>query len=98
MACHESILGLFRSGDFMSHQYVNVGDKGLFGLVTAFNPEDITLGNFSFLMSNLGGKWQSIPHFAQMSICCGADLCFALFSKGQYILFLYCCNTRHKTF
>jgi hypothetical protein len=68
MACHESILVSLRPGDFKSHQCVIVGGKRLYGLVTTFNPGDITLGNFSFLLSNVGEKWHSIPHFAQMSI------------------------------
>ena len=49
MASHEGILSSLRPGDFKPHQYVNVGDMRLYGLVAAFNIGDITIGNFSFL-------------------------------------------------
>jgi hypothetical protein len=58
MASHEGILSLFRPGDFKSHQYVNVGEKRLYGLMTAFNTGDIT---FRVLLVHLHFVVPSMP-------------------------------------
>jgi hypothetical protein len=58
MACHESILRPFRSGDVKSYQYVNVGDKRLYRFVIVFNPGDIT---FRVLFVHLHFVVPSVP-------------------------------------